>query len=278
MEKYFIYTYACGIIIAMLASITGGQGVIFGKIYMEDYSIYILPFSLTHMLLLILLGYRLPLSRRNLAGDRVQTAGYLHTLIGFSAALLHVSTHDFNLSEIMSPLGSALITSIMGWFAGGELSSTAHNSDVPGIKDEMGKIAIELKDFLTSVQEAHTCYVDTIKGASDEYEKLQEKQKEVISKSTEALAEIDETLKTLNDSYGEILESVRKSSKSISESFGARFHETTQQVLENARKHAAALEGAASEAKNTQKYLSESRVLIEELERLLKYVTSAKST
>lgn len=276
MERVFIYTYVTGIIVAMLLAVTGGQMVIFGQAYVDDFSRYILPFSLTHMLVLIFMGYRFPKALRIIPGERVQTAGYLHTLIGFSAALLHVSTQDFNISEIMGPLGSALITSILGWFAGGELLSSVPDKSATGVKGEMGRLAVELEGFTKAVKAAHTTYITTINGASEEYIKLQEKQKEVISGSTKGLNEVENTLRRLNTSYRDLLDSVEQASKELSKNFGDEFEKATQQVLANAKSHANALHGAAHEAENTRKYLAESRVLIAELEKLINYVAKLK--
>lgn len=54
------------------------------------------------------------------AGNRIQTAGYLHTLIGFAAALLVLSKSGFQVSDLSIPLATKLFTSLLGWFFGGE--------------------------------------------------------------------------------------------------------------------------------------------------------------
>nr|VFJ86367.1 MAG: hypothetical protein BECKH772A_GA0070896_1000125 [Candidatus Kentron sp. H]VFJ88199.1 MAG: hypothetical protein BECKH772B_GA0070898_1000116 [Candidatus Kentron sp. H]VFJ95426.1 MAG: hypothetical protein BECKH772C_GA0070978_1000225 [Candidatus Kentron sp. H] len=231
MEKYFIYTYRSGIVIAISIAVTM---VIF------DFSFNILLFSLPYMLILIFLGYRLSVAERNMAGERIQTAGYLHTLIGFSIALLHVrgSQEGFNIIEVMQPLGSALITSILGWFAGGELSSIKRDGDIPGIKDEMGRLSAELDGFTNMVRAVHENYIKTIQGFSEEYGKLLDKQskesekllgkqkkliEELINGSKGVLAGTEETLGRLNSSSHGLIDAMNKTnglSKDFSKKFG----------------------------------------------------------
>ena len=234
-----------------------------------------------------------------MAGERIQTAGYLHTLIGFSIALLHVSSSQegFNIGEVMQPLGSALITSILGWFAGGELSSIKREGDVPGIKDEMGKLSTELDGFTNKVRATHKNYIKTIQGFSEEYgrlldkqskesEKLLDRQKklieELINGSNGVLTKTKETLGQLDASSRGLIDAMNKTnglSKEFNEEFGKfgeEFKETTSRIQENAKAHAEALQGATLEAKNAEKYLSESRVLIAELEKLLNYISTIR--
>lgn len=267
-----------GIVIGLLIALTAGQRTILGYEYTDDISHYILPYGIVHMLVLILLGIRLPPTKRNVAGDRIQTAGYLYTLIGFSAALLHVAGRNFELVELMSPLGSALVTSILGWFVGGELSSGKNEEGIPALKSEMSKLAVEIGGFMSNVQRAHTMYIKTIDSAADEYTKLQAAQEKVISSSLGSLKEAENMLRKVNETSLALSSSLEKATNSLSKSFGEDLLKATGQILHNAKEHASALSLAASEAKNASRYLAESRVLIEELERLLNYISSLKET
>lgn len=278
MNNIFVQAYIWGIVGAMLVAITGGQEMIFGLILIPDFSDYILPYSVSHMILLIFLGYRMPVTIRHIPGERVQTAGYLHTLIGFSTALLNVTSQDFVIGDIMGPIGSALLTSILGWFVGGEFSSHKSSEGVLGIKDDMDKLALEITGFAHAVKSAHSQYISTIHGASDEYKKLKSKQEEIILSSTKGLEEVESILSRLNITHQSLLKSLDNTSNTLSRSFGDEFKEKSQKVLENVNLCSVAFKDTANEAKNTSQYLSESRVLIEELDRLLKYVSTIKSS
>jgi methyl-accepting chemotaxis protein len=78
--------------------------------------------GVTHMTFLVIFGFWVILKREEdnvEVASRVSTMGYLHTLIGTSIALIQMAsiTGSINghLKEILIPIGSALLTSIIGW-------------------------------------------------------------------------------------------------------------------------------------------------------------------
>lgn len=86
-----------------------------------------LAVGLQHMLVLVVLGFFAIKERADNfeVGNRVATMGYLHTLIGTSVALILTAKYGSEVIEhvenIIAPIGSSLITSIIGWAFGKEM-------------------------------------------------------------------------------------------------------------------------------------------------------------
>ena len=85
--------------------------------------------GITHMALLVILGFWsiIKFEDDNVeVANRVSTMGYLHTLIGTSIAIIAMGSIEngdisTNMNLIIIPIGSALITSIIGWAFGKEM-------------------------------------------------------------------------------------------------------------------------------------------------------------
>ena len=111
--------YIGGIFVAMaLAYLITYQGLPPG---------FLLAEGCLHLICLVILGIasKSP-SLKLYAGERIQTAGYLHTLIGFSVAIGLVGTKTItinNVQELLTPMSSALWTSIIGWLCGSEIAA-----------------------------------------------------------------------------------------------------------------------------------------------------------
>ncbi|MFM7560317.1 hypothetical protein, partial [Cylindrospermopsis raciborskii] len=79
----------------------------------NELSPLIVVFGVGHVFILAIMGRIQRPKDRAAAGLRVQTSGYLHTLIGFSAALFQLDPENL-LATIVVPLSYALFTSIVG--------------------------------------------------------------------------------------------------------------------------------------------------------------------
>lgn len=84
--------------------------------------------GIQHMTILVILGFLAIRDKRvdNIEiGNRVSTMGYLHTLIGTSVALIMTAHYGSDVIEhvenIIAPIGSSLLTSIIGWAFGKEM-------------------------------------------------------------------------------------------------------------------------------------------------------------
>lgn len=103
-------------------------GLYFGVDFIEKYvgGLFLL-IGVQHMVILVILGFfAIRQKEDNIEiGSRVATMGYLHTLIGTSVALIMTAKYGSDVIEhvesIIAPIGSSLITSIIGWAFGKEM-------------------------------------------------------------------------------------------------------------------------------------------------------------
>ena len=172
---------------------------------------FLLVVGLTHLLLLVVWGLLLlPRSLKQGAGERVQTAGYLHTLIGFAAALLSLERGDVELTAVLYPLGSALSTSIIGWLLGGEISSLGVQAERRALDSEYQQVARELAAFSEALRQVHGAYLSTVERTIDAYHDLhaqqvgllqqhQQLQAKLIGDSEQAYSRLAETQGQLGD-------------------------------------------------------------------------------
>ena len=115
---WFGFVVAVGLLIGLYADvafITEHAGVLF------------LMVGIQHMLVLVVLGFFAIKDKvDNIeVGSRIATMGYLHTLIGTSVALILTAKYGSEVIEhvesIIAPIGSSLLTSIIGWAFGKEM-------------------------------------------------------------------------------------------------------------------------------------------------------------
>ncbi|NLQ05460.1 hypothetical protein B7O87_00405 [Cylindrospermopsis raciborskii CENA303] len=263
--------------------------------------------GVSHVFVLAMIGFRMERSKdKAAAGLRVQTSGYLHTLIGFSGALFQLDPQNL-LATIVVPLSYALFTSIIGWFFGGELVNEFDGQPAGGITNEAEILIREFQSFADSLSAIHKQYIQKIKDASDSFESqlqkvgaayermvdTQEVQFDRLSKKqSELLAQLEDYQKRFIDSqnscYGEmdnaIQESINSSNKlnasvdaltsalstkelfSITSNF-VYLSEQTKVASDN-------MGQVATTSKNVAKYLEESKILIDQLEKLLSSINS----
>ena len=135
--KHFLFLYIGGV---FLAIILGGLILNF-----KFPSWLLLIEGICHLAILIYWGWRKikDPSEKVYAGERIQTAGYLHTLIGFTFAISLLgmgkevnNAEDFY--DLLFPMGSALLTSIIGWLLGGEIA-VQKNYSIEGAIRELSK-------------------------------------------------------------------------------------------------------------------------------------------
>ncbi|NES18976.1 MAG: hypothetical protein F6K41_08615 [Symploca sp. SIO3E6] len=147
-RRYFFLLYIGGI---FLAIILGGLILVF-----KISSSLLLIEGICHLAILIYWGYfRIRDSPGKIyAGERIQTAGYLHTLIGFTLAICLLGTGAIEINEaedfsdLLLPMGSALVTSIIGWSLGGEITAEESPS-VEGAIRELSKSLQEQTEKLS---------------------------------------------------------------------------------------------------------------------------------
>jgi len=287
----FTFIYVLGIILGMVIAIS--------QVFSTE---ILLIEGLSHLLILVLWGFFfIPQSLKEEAGNRIQTAGYLHTLIGFASALILLGSSAFNqgeLNAILYPLGSALSTSIVGWLLGGEISSLGENYEKKQVKSEFQQLIDEIKEFTGAIQEVHSSYLSTITQVYRSYRQLQEEEENLLRQHQELQHKIMEETQNFHDN---LLTTNTQASEDLNQLFTQsteRLQElemlvarTTEemkqldplldsfsQLKSNSDLATNNLAEMAQASRRTAQYLNESQVLMRELEKLLEYITTVKNT
>ncbi|NBD16282.1 MAG: hypothetical protein GVY04_09075 [Cyanobacteria bacterium] len=287
----FTFIYVLGIILGMVIAIS--------QVFSTE---ILLIEGLSHLLILVLWGFFfIPQSLKEEAGNRIQTAGYLHTLIGFASALILLGSSAFNqgeLNAILYPLGSALSTSIVGWLLGGEISSLGENYEKKLVKSEFQQLIDEIKEFTGAIQEVHSSYLSTITQVYRSYRQLQEEEENLLRQHQELQHKIMEesqnfhdNLLTTNTQASEDLNQLFTQSTERLQELETLMARTTEemkqldplldsfsQLKSNSDLATNNLAEMAQASRRTAQYLNESQVLMRELEKLLEYITTVKNT
>lgn len=287
----FTFIYVVGIILGMVIAIS------------QSFSTEILLIEgLSHLLILVIWGFfLLPQALKEEAGNRIQTAGYLHTLIGFSSALILLGNSAFDqgqLNEILYPLGSALSTSIVGWLLGGEISSLGEKYEQKLVRSEFQQLIDEIKEFTGAIQEVHSTYLSTITQVYRSYRQLQEEQETLLRQHQDIQYKImEETqnfhnklLNTNSQASQELNQLFQQSTERLQdlETVIARITEEMKgleplldsfsQLKSNSDLATTNVAEVAQASRRTAQYLNESRALMTELENLLEYITTVKNS
>jgi len=297
--KIFKIVYFVGIFLSVVLTFIAS-----GK---QNTEIIVCLLGISHVFVLAMIGFRMEKSKyKAAAGLRVQTSGYLHTLIGFSGALFQLDPKNL-LATIVVPLSYALFTSIVGWFFGGELVNEFNEQQGGGIANEAERLIREFKSFSDSLSAIHKQYIQKIKDASDSFESqlqkvgaayermvdTQEVQFDRLSKKQlDLLAQLEgyqkEFIDSQNKCYGEMDNAIQKSINS-SDKLNASVDALTSALstkelfsitsnfvyLSEQTKVASDNMGqVATTSQNVAKYLKDSKILIDQLENLLSSINS----
>ena len=204
LNTNFDWAWWIGFIGAIVLVFITKMGIIDG-----DNSWIILAYGIIHMAILTILGlYAIDNGKSNMdIGHRISTMGYLHTLIGTSVALILASNADLytsadtkeilkQMNSIILPIGSALITSIIGWAVGTEIERSIH-----GTKEE------------TIVDHALQNLVNTIENLAKKLEKSTDIWTKGINETTKTLST------TTKKSFDELFDEMGKQINTIQGKF-----------------------------------------------------------
>jgi methyl-accepting chemotaxis protein len=211
--------------------------------------------SISHVLLLAVLGFALNAVDKTLAGSKVQTAGYLHTLISFLSIFSQVK-QEFTLDVVLYPIGAALITSILGWFLGSEII-TRGGVNIKSFQNESEKLASELSGFRHAIHKIHEDYVKILMKANQEFSSLHKEQSKMYKKVNE-LAETAEQL----------VQSLQSVAVMLKDNLGDEFESTISSISEKFSKLSEEIQNSTNSAKNVAEYLNQGQILINQLEAL----------
>lgn len=272
--RYLLFAYRFGLPAGVLIAFSGSPyAAIFAKV-LPDISNSLLAFSLCHMMILVLLGVQVPKPSNELAGSKIKTAGYLYTLIGFLAAMWGIKPGVSTLASFMIPLGSAFVTSVIGWFAGGEIGQKDSIAAETSIRFEREKVLAELAGFSAGVRRVHEDYIKAISAMIAGYRDLHQKQARVAKQATEMARKLTDIAPPIFAELSKWGDCVAKAGREIDKRFGDAFMATLSQIGTNAKRAATELDNTANAAQDVAKYLEQNRVLIEELKRLMDFLAS----
>ena len=246
-RQIFLIIYFGGI------SLTLVYGLLLTKKVPFISSEFLLALGITHVLALFLLtAFRNERSNRKIEdGNFIQTAGYLHTLIGFLVAVGLVGDNIANINNLLPPLSSALITSLLGWCLGGFIVSQGeyeHETQKLSLNEEIAQaVAKEVAKALNKELEKYSNRVsrsfDKLKKTSESLElsfvRLNttiETQGKNLDKSFNELVGTIDTKKTdLDTSFQEMSDVVKKQKQPLSNSFQEinKILDSQQQPLSN---------------------------------------------
>ncbi len=198
------------------------------KNYILNHKSIILSYGIFHMVLLTLFGMFAIYNKADNTdiGHRVSTMGYLHTLIGTSVALILVSSNNSSESKdilnqmdlIIIPIGTALITSIIGWAVGTEMERPIFNTHKDSTLDgPLGDLASDIDLVGKTLQESTNVWrssIDsTVQSLADSTKDLELKFERTLMLSSQAIED------NSNKIMGKYLSS-----------FGNLFQQTEQQI------------------------------------------------
>ena len=153
----------------------------------------------------------------------------------------------FSVSSILAPIGTAIITSLLGWFLGGLLTDDEYGSK-KSLDIESGRVTDELSRFIEAIQSLHAKYIDTITETNRQFSKA----KSITSEFNESFKSISASLKKLEKKDGL-----------------ANFGDEMLKLI-------ASMRNAASGAEDTAVFLNQTRVLIDTYEKLIKKIADEK--
>ena len=282
----------------------------------------LLALGVCYILALALIAYKTKEgAARQAAAEKIQTAGYLYTLIGFIAALAVLNQDSVSegsaVFNLFPPVATSLVTSILGWFLGGELSTPDTAGDeAASIRREFEKVAGEMSGFAAALRRQHEQYLGYLTDAEKQMQTVLEHQnnffREVSEKTSAAVDQItEETKAAVNQITGvttssavkiqTALDGVVASAEKLNAHFSAlgdkiqtesagivatlrqleeQAKEARKQMAEasgNTANLSSSLNEAAQNAKQAAEYLSQGRRLLAEMEKLLEAVANERA-
>ncbi len=280
--------------------------LIFGAPYFSIPNLLIVFLGVGHVVCLAIWASTLEKKREQLAaGYRVQTAGYLHTLIGFTGALFQLNGRSDSaglLQAISAPLSYALLTSVVGWLFGGEIVNNAQEQveeeEKISLEEEAKKISRELKKFGDSIssiygniskkiEAATQKFEDSLDRVSASYERIFDEQTNFLNKIKEKqdklIQDLDKYQENFLKEHGKLKEQVDNNLREY-----LKLSEQLKVIIDNLRAidaegiyhsinslktstdlAAGQMYETANASEKVAKYLQEGQILIDQLEALL---------
>jgi len=178
--------------------------------------------GIQHMLVLVVLGFFAIKERADNieVATRIATMGYLHTLIGTSVALILTAKYGSEVIEhvenIIGPIGSSLLTSIIGWAFGKELEREKYRiriSTEEETNNALEFLAQKVTNSAHLIEKSSTLWAETLDRSTLQVKNTSQ-QLEIQLK--ESVARAEETSDLLTQSFENIYKKMEQSLEGIS--------------------------------------------------------------
>ena len=173
--------------------------------------------GIQHMVLLVVLGFFAIKERADNieVASRIATMGYLHTLIGTAVALILTAQYGSEVIEhvenIIAPIGSSLLTSIIGWAFGKELERDKYRLKISSEEESNNALEFLAQKVTHSailIEKSSILWVETINKSSRQ---VQNTSQELEKQFTESIERTQETTDLLSKSFENIYKKMEKS-------------------------------------------------------------------
>lgn len=191
---WFGFVVAIGLLIGLYADV--------GFIVEHAGGLFLLV-GLQHMMVLVILGFfAIREKADNLeVGSRIATMGYLHTLIGTSVALILTAKYGSEVIEhvenIIAPIGSSLLTSIIGWAFGKEMEREKYQLRI-STEEETNNALEFLAQKVTSsamlIEKSSMLWAETIEKSTHQVKNTSQQLEIELKESVQRSQEMSELL------------------------------------------------------------------------------------
>jgi archaellum component FlaC len=234
------FVIAVGLMLGLYANIA----------FIERYvGVLFLAVGIQHMVLLVILGFLSIVQERDdniEVGNRVSTMGYLHTLIGTSVALIMTSKFGgaemiAHIDAIIAPIGSALITSIIGWAFGKEMERERYRFKLSSTEESdnaLEFLAQKVTNAGLKIEKSSNLWVENIEKSTNQLisssKRLEETIRDAEQTSQKSIQELSQLFSTLYETIERDLQSVSSESQHIiatsTQQFKTQFDQIERQI------------------------------------------------
>jgi archaellum component FlaC len=242
IKMLFSVVWWFGFIVAigLMLGLYGGVG------FIEQYvGTLFLAIGIQHMILLVVLGFLSIIQERDdniEVGNRVSTMGYLHTLIGTSVALIMTSKFGGaemieHIDTIIAPIGSALITSIIGWAFGKEMERERYRFKLSSTEESDNALEFLAQKVINAglkIEKSSNLWVENIEKSTNQLLTSSKKLEETISSanqtSQKSIEELSRLFTTLYETIERDLQTISTQSQRIISTSTEQFKEQFEQI------------------------------------------------
>lgn len=224
-RKIFLSFYLGGIILTIILGF-------WTVLSIKKESLVLFIESTLHMAILIFLGVKGKSPNfKYYAGERIQTAGYLHTLIGFSVAIALLGTGQIkiekleDLNQMLLAIGSALVSSIIGWSFGAEI---AHKEDT-----SVDKVQQAVEKIAEAFQNLENRRVNTLENHLQELLEIDRQRNQVLDEQLKGFAiKIQDNNQSVVEMFRQLHSVIQGESESLMHTF-QQFNSSVQTSSES---------------------------------------------